>query len=456
MHESWVQGTRISGTDVSGAEVFEAQQNPVPGPSVRRHRRWMARTAVALAVTGVAGAATAYVAVPAGARATAATSGSSGAYADFGNGYGYGWGYGSGQQYYGGYPGGSDLGGAGTATSGGATSSTASDGPSNAAAIAAKVDPGVVDVISTLSDGEAAGTGIALTSNGEILTNNHVIDGATSVSVRDVGNGRTYAASVVGYDRSADIAVLRLKKASGLQTVRTATRAATTGAQVVAVGNAGGTGGTPSYAGGAIIATGQSITASDSSGGNVEQLTGLLETDANIQPGDSGGPLVNTSGEVVGMDTAAGTAYATTPTGQAGATTQGFAIPISSALAVARQIEAGQASSAVHIGATAALRVYVAPDTSSYGSYGYGSDWAGGATSGVQISGVATGSGAAKAGLAAGDTIVAVDGTSVASSSALTEEMAQLQPGQKVTVVYTTPDGQQTSVRVTLATGTPR
>ena len=90
--------------------------------------------------------------------------------------------------------------------------------PLSTAAIVQKIDPAVVDIVSTLSNGEAAGTGIVLTSSGEVLTNNHVIDGATSISVTDVGNGQTYQASVTGYDASHDIAVLKLTGASGLTT----------------------------------------------------------------------------------------------------------------------------------------------------------------------------------------------------------------------------------------------
>ena len=90
----------------------------------------------------------------------------------------------------------------------------------SSAQIASKTDPGLVDVVSTISDGTAEGTGIVLSTSGEILTNNHVINGATSVKVTDIGNGngngKTYPASVVGYDESQDVAVLQLSGASGL------------------------------------------------------------------------------------------------------------------------------------------------------------------------------------------------------------------------------------------------
>ena len=178
----------------------------------------------------------------------------------------------------------------------------------SASQIATRVDPGLVDVVSTLGDEQAtaAGTGIVLTSNGEILTNNHVIDGATSIKVTDVGNGRTYTAKVVGYDASQDVAVIQLQNASGL-TVASLGDSSTvqTGDSVTALGNAGGKGGTPSVASGTVTALNQSITASDEGSGNSEQLTGLIETNADIQPGDSGGSLVNAYGQVIGMDTAA-------------------------------------------------------------------------------------------------------------------------------------------------------
>ena len=186
-------------------------------------------------------------------------------------------------------------------------SSTGAGAPSDISAIAAKVSPALVDINTNLSyeDEQAAGTGMVLTSSGLILTNNHVIDGATSISATDVGNGKTYTAKVVGYDRTGDVAVIKLVDASGLRTVSTSTGTAAVGQAVVGVGNAGGTGGTPSAAGGSITAMNQSITASDDGGGNSENLTGLIETNAGIQPGDSGGSLVNTSGQVIGMDTAA-------------------------------------------------------------------------------------------------------------------------------------------------------
>ena len=214
---------------------------------------------------------------------------------------------------------------------------TSSNTTLTTAQIAAKVDPGLVDVISTLGDQSATaeGTGIVLTSTGEVLTNNHVIDGATSVKVVDIGNGKTYTATVVGYDKTKDVAVLKLQNASGLQTAPLGdSSSVAVGQNVTALGNAEGKGGTPAVATGQVTALGQSITASDEgSSTNSEQLTGMIQSNVPIQPGDSGGSLVSSSGQVVGMDTAASSAsdspssQADTPGASNGGTAAATAAP---------------------------------------------------------------------------------------------------------------------------------
>src|SRR5262249_31716399 len=162
--------------------------------------------------------------------------------------------------------------------------------------IAVKVGPGLVDVTSTLgyAHAGAAGTGMVLTPSGLILTNNHVVEGATSLKATDVGNGRTYRAVVVGYDRTHDTPVIKLGGASGLKTVTLGdSDQVAIGQKVVALGNAGGRGGRPSVVTGRVVDLNQSITANDASAGTSEKLAGLIHTDAPIEPGDSGGPLVN-------------------------------------------------------------------------------------------------------------------------------------------------------------------
>ncbi len=392
--------------------------------------------------------------------------------------------------------------GAGTAWGLSASGALASAGtPLTTSQIAAKTDPGLVDVVSSLGyqGAEAAGTGLVLNSTGEILTNDHVIDGATSIKVTDIGNGHTYTASVVGYDKTRDVAVIQLKNASGLTTVTLGDSSQVkSGDKVVALGNAGGKGGTPSVAPGHVTALGQAITASDEGGGSSEHLTGMIETNAPIQPGDSGGALVNTAGQVVGINTAASSASETAAgsqspssqdpygqwpgdqwgsgqwgSGQGGSgqspfgqspdggsssgqpssgqtATQAFAIPINRALSLASQIEAGHASATVHIGATGFLGVEVASQDTAQS--GFGGD-SGQTSSGAAISGALSGSPAAKAGLGAGDVIESVGGHTVSSPDDLSSLLQQYHPGDKVSVTWTDGSGQTSSSTVVLANG---
>jgi S1-C subfamily serine protease len=357
------------------------------------------------------------------------------------------------------------------------TMTAASRTPLSASQIAQRVDPALVDVVSTLGNqgASAAGTGIVLTSDGTVLTNNHVIRGATSIKVTDVGNGRTYTAKVVGYDASKDVAVIQLQNASGLTTANLGDSSSVqSGDAVTALGNAGGKGGTPSVATGAVTALNQSITASDEgSGANSEQLTGLIETNADIQPGDSGGALVNSYGEVIGMNTAAssGTQFQS-ESGQSAA--QAYAIPVDNAESIAKQIEAGQGSSTVHIGATGFLGIETdgsnsgsgSGDSGGFGGFGGGfggqgdgsgtngsgtSD--GGTSDGVTIAGTLSGSAAANAGLTAGDTITSVGGQAVSSTSDIQQALVKYHPGDKISVSWADQSGQSQTATVTLASG---
>jgi S1-C subfamily serine protease len=319
--------------------------------------------------------------------------------------------------------------------------------------VAAKVNPGLVDIYTTLTfqNGQAAGTGIVLTSSGEVLTNNHVIEGATDIRATDVGNGRTYSATVVGYDASRDVAVLQLKGASGLSTVTTGDSAKLkVGDTVLGIGNAGGLGGTPSVAVGGVTALDQSISARNDFGGGTERLTGLIRTDAGIQPGDSGGPLVDTSARVVGIDTAASASFSFDTTDNAG-----YAIPIDAALSVARQIAAGNASATVHIGPTAFLGVEVRTSGSQRvnGGTGAGSGGATTTTPGAVIVGVPSGTPADAAGLVAGDVITAVDGTTIASAADLTGQLSPHHPGDQIRLTWADPSGQQHTATIRLGSG---
>jgi S1-C subfamily serine protease len=311
---------------------------------------------------------------------------------------------------------------------------------SSSAALAAKIEPELVDVNTTLGyESEAASaTGMVLTSSGRVLTNNHVINGATSISVTDVGNHKTYSATVLGYDPTGDVAVLQLHGASGLKTVSIGDSATVrVGSPVVALGNAGGTGGTPSVARGRVTALDQSITAVDEASGASEQLSGLIETNAPIQAGDSGGPLLDATGQVIGMNTAASTGYFF-----GGGTSQGYAIPSETARTLAAQIIAGAASDTVHIGPTAFLGVEVSAFSRGFSS-----------VTGAVVVGVWSGTPAESAGLVPGDVIVSVNGQSVSTPTELTTMLQALLPGDSVALGWLDVSGQSHTASVTLATG---
>ncbi|TVT22482.1 PDZ domain-containing protein [Amycolatopsis rhizosphaerae] len=306
--------------------------------------------------------------------------------------------------------------------------------PLSTQAIANKVNPGLVNINTTLGyrGQQAAGTGMVLTPNGEVLTNNHVVAGATSIRATAVGNGRTYGATVIGYDRTRDVAVLKLDGASGLPTVPLgdSSRVAV-GDSIVALGNAGGAGGTPVPAPGKVSALNQSVNALDESTGNTEQLSGLIQVSANIQSGDSGGALAGSTGRVIGMTTAAATGG---PGGEGGGI--GYAMPINQALSVARQIVSGAASETVHLGKSAFLGVAINDSVS-----------------GAVIQQVVAGGPAAHAGIAVGDTLTTFDGHAVDSASTLTGLMDRFHPGDKVGVGWLNQAGHERTATVTLAEG---
>ncbi|MBS2963598.1 trypsin-like peptidase domain-containing protein [Actinocrinis puniceicyclus] len=306
----------------------------------------------------------------------------------------------------------------------------------------ASVQPDLVFVDSTLGEQseQAAGTGVVLTSSGEVLTNNHVIEGATNVQVTDAGTGHTYTATVAGYDRSRDVALLRLQGARNLPTATLDTSAQPSiGDRVASVGNAGGTG-SLAVAPGTITALNQSITASDQSSGSAEQLTGLIQVRAQVRPGDSGGPLVNSAGRVIGITTAAGSTY---QFHSRGGTTAGFAIPIGTAPGIGRQIAAGRASQTVHVGPTGQLGLEITGTSA-------GMDSAGG---GAAVAGVLPGEPAQAAGLAEGDVITSLDAAPVDSPTTLIALIDRDRPGQSVEIGWTDGTGRSRTATVTLAVG---
>ena len=331
------------------------------------------------------------------------------------------------------------FGNSGGGSAAGGSSSSASGAPSNVRAIASKVDPALVDINVTYGAASpgvgGAATGIVLSPSGLVLTNNHVVEQASVIRATDLGNGRTYTATVLGYDVTRDVALLQLQGASGLRTATIGDSAQVAiGEPVVAIGNAGGVGGTPSAAGGKVTALDRQITVQSGSGTS-ERLSGLIETNAAIQRGDSGGPLVDSAGRVIGLNTAASSTLSSN--GQSG---RGFAVPITTATAVATQIQHGQASATVHIGPTAFLGVELGIPSAGTGS-------------GAPVVGVLSGSPAARAGLKIGDTIVSVDGQRVGSSQALTTIVGGHRPGDRVRFAWTDRSGTRHASTIRLTSG---
>jgi S1-C subfamily serine protease len=301
------------------------------------------------------------------------------------------------------------------------------------------VRTGVVVVNTRLAFGAAAaGTGIVLTPSGEVLTNNHVIRGATSIRVTDLSAGRTYTATVAGYSISKDIALLRLRNARGLQTALIGESSGLEiGGRVTAVGNAGGTG-TLTVKAGRLTGIGRSITI-DGEDGSSTRLTNLIQTSAPLRPGDSGGPLLS-NGRVIGVDAAA-TASLRYPDGGG----EGFAVPINSALGIVSQVETARPSATVHVGPTAFLGV-------SLGR----SDFEGQTVRGALVDGVAAESPADKAGIGANDLITSFAGRRVTSSTSLRKLVVQLSPGRTVRLTWIDPYTGANTASVRLVSGPPQ
>jgi S1-C subfamily serine protease len=332
-------------------------------------------------------------------------------------------------------------------------------------AIANKVSPSVVNLVSSLNGGEAAGTGIIISSSGLVLTNNHVVASSNDLQAELNGDGDYHSVKVLGYDIEHDVALVQIEDVSDLTAASLGDSSAVqTGDAIVALGNAGGKGGDPTVVSGSVTATGQQITASDQDGSNAETLRNLVQIDANIQPGDSGGPLVDANGDVIGMNAAAAS-------GNGGfgfdgqAANEGYAIPIEDALAIAKQIQSGEGGDTIHVGAHAAIMgVSVTDDGTSNGygdPYGGNGDFGGPADQGSQtgngahVEDVRPGSGADDAGIAQGSTIVGVDGNSVTSASQLTHLMVPYQPGDEVKVEWTDSSGQSHTATIELGSSNP-
>jgi S1-C subfamily serine protease len=312
-----------------------------------------------------------------------------------------------------------------------AASPAGAAGHSTHAPVKARPNVGIVNVYTTLGyeQGRAAGTGMIISRSGEVLTNNHVIRGATKFKVVDVTSHHKYSATVVGYSVPRDIAVLQLAHAWRLQTVkRGGAIPLHVGMRVVARGNAQGRGGPPKTARGRIIALHQQIFAEDESGDS-ETLNNVIATNAPVVPGYSGGPLENSQNRVLGIVTA----------GSTSGVHRGFAIPLKQALQIVRRIESGKSSAIVHVGPTAFLGVVLED-----------------APGGAKITSLLPGKPADEAGLAKGDVITSLDGATISSKADVRQAVLMLVPGKAVPIGWKDTNGIAQTGTITPISGPPQ
>jgi S1-C subfamily serine protease len=386
------------------------------------------------------------------------------------------------------------FGGSGGGAPGGGISGGA--GAKAAAAAAKAVSPGIVNIISEprYQNGTLEGTGMILTSNGLVLTNNHVVQGTSKWKVKIPSTHQTFTSvTVLGTDATDDVALLRLNGASGLHPIpRGNSDLVRKGDPVVALGNAEGRNSSPSVVAGRVTGLNQSIRATDEGAGTTENLHGMLETNAPIISGDSGGALANLKGQVIGMNTAANSSPGTGVPGQGAS--QGFAIPINTALSIASLISSKQPNSKIQLGLPEFLGVTVAsaksgPSTSAdpraqqhelrspgrqngFGGFG-GAPPSGGngarcmttnaeaavpdriapVSSGTLVSGVLCGTPVASAGMTAGAVITSINGQAIGSPASLTKNLTQYHPGTTVSVQWVSPNGQHHTSSMKLAAG---
>jgi serine protease Do len=313
--------------------------------------------------------------------------------------------------------------------------------PQDVQAVLAKVEPAVVSIDSDSGSAgngaggdfvQSAGTGMILTSNGEILTNNHVVAGASAVTVTLFGQNAALPAHVVGTDPADDLAMVQLDQASGLPTVALGDSSQTrVGDSVLAIGNALALAGGPSVTEGIVSAKNRTLSAQSDSG-ETENLTGLLQTDAAINPGNSGGPLVNSQAQVVGMNTA----VASSTTGNAPTQNIGFAIAVNSVkplLAGLRDGGTGGAGGGIPALVPAANSAYIGVTVGAVTPTLQQLDHLT-PSSGALIISVQAGSPAQRSGLRVNDVIVSFNGTAIRQPSDLTGAIHPYKPGDHVTV----------------------
>lgn len=296
------------------------------------------------------------------------------------------------------------------------------NGTLDAAQVYAQAKDSVASISADSAQGEATGSGFVVSEEGLIVTNAHVVEGATTVTV-EVGGGATLPASVVGRDESTDLALLRVRPAGG--TTFRPLALADSGA--LEVGDATYAIGAPfgldhTLTSGVVSALDRSIDAP-----NGYMIDRVIQTDAPINPGNSGGPLLDDHGRVIGVNSQILTGSGSSQSGNVGI---GFAIPSNTVRAIVAELEASG-----HV-AHAWLGVQLAPGESG---------------AGAQVAGLAAGGPAEQAGLQAGDAIVALDGSAVADASELAGAIGERRPGDEAHLTVERDGGRETVV-VTLGT----
>ncbi|WP_330233280.1 S1C family serine protease [Nocardia sp. NBC_00508] len=310
--------------------------------------------------------------------------------------------------------------------------------PLDPAVVTVAVQPALVNISAStkLAGPGAAGSGIVLTADGEILTSHHVVKGADTVTVTDLGNGNAYDAVVLGYDSGVDIALLDLPAAA----LPTATIGSSAGLrlreEVLAIGNAGGTGGPPTAVYGPLTDLDSEIVAVNVADLSRKALSGMLEVAAEVTSGQSGGALVDRNAAVVGVIAAASGDSVSAPD----RSPNGYAVPIDAAMRVVQQIRSGTPTDTVHIGPTATLGVLVSNALPN--------------GTGARVDVALYGMPAHAAGLSAGDVITSIDDRAVTSVQSLRAALNTRKPNDTVRLGVTGAEGERI-VPVVLTAGPP-
>ena len=288
-----------------------------------------------------------------------------------------------------------------------------------------KVNPSVVSVISTTAEGTGSGSGVIMSKDGYIITNNHVVDGAQSVSVQ-LSDGTSLDADIIGTDEQTDLAVIKVTPTSDLTAAEFGdSDELEPGEYAYAIGSPGGVQFANTITGGRISAINRDLTVND-------RVMTLIQTDASINNGNSGGALINKYGQVVGITSAklSGNAF-----GSATVEGMGFAIPINTAKDIVDElIQNGYVSGRPSIGIT-----------------GQNVESADGKVSGVQVYSIDSRAKAASEGLQVGDVITAVDGTPTPDMDKVNELKQDKKAGDKLTLsVYRISTGKTLNITITL------